>query len=92
MHRDSVVSGSLRPFMPSAFGQKVGNACGVLSSPMQRGTHGAACPSRVDNCTQRLVVDEDHIGFIDDDRRLPSSMPRNSVASLISTQNKRARH
>ena len=38
MHRDKVVSGNLRPFMPSAFGQKVGNACGVLSSPMQRGT------------------------------------------------------
>ena len=32
---------------------------------------GAACPSRVNDRSQRLVVDKDHVGLIDDDSRLP---------------------
>jgi len=31
----------------------------------------AACPSRVNDRSQRLVVDKDHVGLIDDDGRLP---------------------
>ena len=32
---------------------------------------GAARPSRVNDRSQRLIVDKDHVGLIDDDGRLP---------------------
>ena len=92
IERVSVVSGSLLPFMPITFGQNVGKACGVLSSPMQRRTQeprvqpllmtarSGSLLIRITSASSTMMVG------------CHFSMPRNSVASDDLDAHQSARH
>src|SRR5271169_3699916 len=85
MHRDIVVSGSLRPFKPITFGQKVGNRCGVLSPPAQRRTpeprvHPELMTARSGSLSTSIVSASSTMMV-----GLHFSMLRNRTAPVVST-------
>ena len=84
IERLSVVSGSFRPFIPIAFGVNTGKACGVLSSPTQRGTqaprvHPEFMTARSGSLFIRITSASSTMML-----GCQISIERNSVASLIS--------